>query len=62
MASNKENKCDTNLDFDKFTVIQLKDHLCNRGEYVSGNKEELDTLYSVSICLVLCVIYKYLCH
>ena len=44
MASNKENKenkCDTNLDFDKFTVIQLKDYLRSRGEYVSGNKEEL---------------------
>lgn len=41
MASNKENKSDTNLDFDKCTVVQLKDYLRCRGEYVSGNKEEL---------------------
>ena len=44
MASNKENKenvGDKNLDFDKLTVVQLKDYLRNRGEYVSGNKEEL---------------------
>ena len=38
---NKENVGDKNLDFDKLTVVQLKDYLRNRGEYVSGNKEEL---------------------
>ena len=37
MALNQENKCNTNLDFDKFTAIQLKDNTyC-----VSSNKEEL---------------------
>ena len=44
MASNKENKenvCDKNLEFDKLTVVQLKNYLRSRGEYVSGNKEEL---------------------
>ena len=45
MASNKENKenvCDKNLEFDKLTVVQLKNYLRSRGEYVSGNK--LDNL------------------